>query len=222
MYFTPESRVSHTEHGVGTVIHATVVTVTTDGTGTIAYVVQFADGGVVTFSEAAALAELSKLRDNDTRCPFCDESLQGQEIPEESQHWYGATHFSRAISINDPNWGPVATQCPKCNAVWESATGKRIKRLSMFWLPYGELNPRSISEFGPVHLWNIRRFRRLRGAKHDAMDQALSAEIRLRWYAAPLILLWALPSRLLHDRKRRKDSKALAEALVAALGEEVS
>ena len=139
MYFTPESRVSHAEHGAGTIIHATLVNVASDNTSSSAYVVQFDDGGMVTFSEAAGVAELLKLRGNSLHCPFCHENLQGKEIPEESQHSYGATHFSRAISM----------------------------------------------------------------------------EIRHRWYALPLVLLWALPSRLLHDRKRHRRSKALREYLDA-------
>ncbi|MDL0421277.1 hypothetical protein [Caldifermentibacillus hisashii] len=39
------------------------------------------------------------MNDNKEFCPFCASCLQGDPIPEEDQHHYGATHGSRKIAI---------------------------------------------------------------------------------------------------------------------------
>ena len=205
MHFIPGNRVSHSLHGLGTVARVTLVEMPSQGVESTVYIVQFDNDETVTFSLAAAAAELRELDDNDFHCHFCGESMQGNEIPAKSQHNYGATHFSRLLSLNDPNWGPVASQCPDCKVVWSAFTGERIKRMAMFWQPF-DGHPRPISEIGAVHLWNIRRFRRRRNIflQADELDRALTREIKRRWYAFPLILIWAAPSRRLYDRKRRK------------------
>ena len=56
-------------------------------------------------------------RDSKEHCPECKADLQGDPIPMESQHLFGATHFSRKIGISDGDsvgyW-----KCPDCKHTW--------------------------------------------------------------------------------------------------------
>ena len=59
-------------------------------------------------------------RTNDEHCPHCGVSLQGEPIPPEEQHHFGATHFGRQIGHTD--WDKdmvVEWSCPDCKGVWE-------------------------------------------------------------------------------------------------------
>lgn len=58
---------------------------------------------------------------NDETCPHCGASLQGTPIPEESQHLYGATHFSRKMGVEIPGVydGVAYWSCPACGMAWE-------------------------------------------------------------------------------------------------------
>lgn len=59
------------------------------------------------------------LRSNDDRCPKCDADLQGDPIPEKSQHLYGATHFSRKMALYDQGRDrTIAFKCPDCLHEW--------------------------------------------------------------------------------------------------------
>lgn len=56
-----------------------------------------------------------ELRSNAERCPHCGADWQGEPIPEESQHLFGSTHFSRRIGIYDIHRDrTVAWRCPDC------------------------------------------------------------------------------------------------------------
>lgn len=60
-------------------------------------------------------------------CPHCGVSLQGDSIPEESQHLYGdSTHFRREIGIEIRGLydGVVLWRCPDCNKTWNRFEGK--------------------------------------------------------------------------------------------------
>jgi hypothetical protein len=60
------------------------------------------------------------VRRNDEACPICGSSLQGDPIPSENQHLYGATHFSRKIGIYDTGRDrTVEWQCPDCGGRWD-------------------------------------------------------------------------------------------------------
>lgn len=54
-------------------------------------------------------------------CPKCGVSLQGDPIPEEEQHLFGATHFRREIGLEDPMLydGIAWWQCPDCQHIWK-------------------------------------------------------------------------------------------------------
>jgi len=56
-------------------------------------------------------------------CPHCQANLQGDEIPDESRHYYGtATHFGRVIGWDGGRPGiydgVIAWACPDCNGWW--------------------------------------------------------------------------------------------------------
>lgn len=52
----------------------------------------------------------------DENCPKCQADLQGDEIPEESRHLYGGTHFRRVIGISSRELDRViAWRCPDCD-----------------------------------------------------------------------------------------------------------
>lgn len=55
------------------------------------------------------------------QCPFCEESLQGEPIPEESRHLYGGkTHYSLRITVQITGVydGGLYYQCPSCGFAW--------------------------------------------------------------------------------------------------------
>lgn len=59
------------------------------------------------------------LRHNKERCRFCGANLQGEPIPVKDREAYGATHFSRIISIYDRALDrTVAYKCPDCGKEW--------------------------------------------------------------------------------------------------------
>lgn len=64
-------------------------------------------------------------KDNNRDCPHCRKNLQGDEIPEESQHLYGATHFSKVIGEYSTELdATIKLRCPDCNGVvWERGKG---------------------------------------------------------------------------------------------------
>ncbi|TMN21888.1 hypothetical protein FH966_02615 [Lentibacillus cibarius] len=63
---------------------------------------------------------MRKLNDSKGFCPFCGADLQGEPIPEEMQHQYGATHFSRKIGISSIEEDRIVKwQCPDCGKEWE-------------------------------------------------------------------------------------------------------
>ncbi|MEJ9280649.1 hypothetical protein [Ureibacillus thermosphaericus] len=60
------------------------------------------------------------MNDNKEFCPFCGSCLQGDPIPEEDQHHYGATHGSRKIAIYSLEEDrTVKWQCPDCGKEWD-------------------------------------------------------------------------------------------------------
>ena len=62
---------------------------------------------------------MKKLRDSKEQCPECGAEFQGSPIPEEQQEAFGATHFSRKISIYSREKDrTVAWLCPDCNHKW--------------------------------------------------------------------------------------------------------
>lgn len=59
------------------------------------------------------------MKDNEEKCPHCNTDLQGEQIPKESQHLFGATHFSRKIGIYDMDKDRTTMyQCPDCDEQW--------------------------------------------------------------------------------------------------------
>lgn len=61
-----------------------------------------------------------KFRDNADQCPHCGAQLQGDPIPLDQRELYGATHFSRKISIYDMGRDmTVSWRCPDCNGEWK-------------------------------------------------------------------------------------------------------
>ncbi len=63
---------------------------------------------------------MGKLNDNKLFCPHCGADLQGDPIPEEIQHHYGATHSSRKIGISSMKEDCVIKwQCPDCKGQWK-------------------------------------------------------------------------------------------------------
>lgn len=66
------------------------------------------------------ILEGPEYRTNEEFCPHCGANFQGDPIPEESQHLYGATHYSRKIGIYDQvRDRTVEWMCPDCGARWE-------------------------------------------------------------------------------------------------------
>lgn len=60
------------------------------------------------------------MKSNLEDCPYCGANLQGDPIPEEEQHLFGATHFSRMISLYDWELDRTTTfKCPDCGGEWE-------------------------------------------------------------------------------------------------------
>lgn len=60
-------------------------------------------------------------RDSKENCPHCGAQLQGDPIPEQSRHLFGATHFSRKIGVYDTYKDrTVEYQCPDCGQRWRS------------------------------------------------------------------------------------------------------
>ena len=60
------------------------------------------------------------MRNNKEYCPHCNVDLQGEEIPQEQQHLYGATHFGRKIGIYDYSKDmTVKWLCPDCEGEWD-------------------------------------------------------------------------------------------------------
>ncbi len=59
------------------------------------------------------------MRDSIEYCPNCNANFQGDPIPEEDQHLFGATHFSRKIGMysleEDRTTGWM---CPDCGHKW--------------------------------------------------------------------------------------------------------
>lgn len=64
------------------------------------------------------------MNDHNNVCPHCGTSLQGDPIPPEKQHLYGATHFGREIGISNPMTDRTeAYQCPDCGGQWARQNG---------------------------------------------------------------------------------------------------
>lgn len=65
---------------------------------------------------------MKDLQDSIEHCPKCNASLQGEPIPADQQHLYGATHFSRKIGIEDGRIydGISWWQCPDCKYIWKA------------------------------------------------------------------------------------------------------
>lgn len=62
---------------------------------------------------------MTEIMNSKESCPLCGADLQGEPIPEESQHLFGATHFSRKIGVYDINRDrTVAYHCPDCKGEW--------------------------------------------------------------------------------------------------------
>lgn len=61
-----------------------------------------------------------ELKDSKEYCPHCNKDLQGDAIPLENRHLYGATHFSNKIGIYDLEKDmEVKYLCPFCNGEWD-------------------------------------------------------------------------------------------------------
>jgi len=59
------------------------------------------------------------MNDNKEYCPFCNADLQGEPIPKEIQHHYGANYGSRKIGISSLEEDRVTTwECPDCHQQW--------------------------------------------------------------------------------------------------------
>lgn len=54
-------------------------------------------------------------------CPYCQVSLIGDPIPDESRQYYGSnTHFSRVIALYSRERDmTVAWRCPDCLKKWD-------------------------------------------------------------------------------------------------------
>ena len=60
------------------------------------------------------------LRDSKEFCPKCKADLQGEPIELESQHLFGATHFSRKIGLYSMERDMTTHyRCPDCGHEWE-------------------------------------------------------------------------------------------------------
>lgn len=57
---------------------------------------------------------------DETRCPNCQSSLLGDEIPElERENFDGKKHYSRRlVRISTGNKGDLTYICPDCNHEW--------------------------------------------------------------------------------------------------------
>lgn len=56
---------------------------------------------------------------SEENCPNCDAQFQGAPIPEEQQHLFNATHFSRKRGIYDMGKDrTVEWECPDCGHRW--------------------------------------------------------------------------------------------------------
>ncbi|TRM10703.1 hypothetical protein FH966_02660 [Lentibacillus cibarius] len=63
---------------------------------------------------------MRKLDDSKEYCSYCGADLQGDQIPEEKQYHYGATHFTRKIGISSIEEDRIVKwQCPDCGREWE-------------------------------------------------------------------------------------------------------
>lgn len=62
---------------------------------------------------------MRELESSREECPHCSAQLQGDPIPEDQQHWFGATHFSRKIGLTDRERDrTTAWRCPDCGETW--------------------------------------------------------------------------------------------------------
>ncbi|TRM10668.1 hypothetical protein FH966_02435 [Lentibacillus cibarius] len=58
---------------------------------------------------------MRKLNDSKEFCLHCGADLQGETIPEERQHHYAATHYTRKIGISSIEEDCIVKwQCPDC------------------------------------------------------------------------------------------------------------
>ena len=207
MTYMPGNKVCHLDYGVGTVVRMTH-SQNSDGTPIMDEVicVRFSDkeGDFIVALAGPAIDTLIPLRDSNELCPKCGINLQGKPINEDDQHLYGATHFSNKLAVYDSGLDmTVAYSCPSCLAVWDRFTGKALKRTTPYWRKAGATHPSPISWFGPLHVYNIRSHRRAirPGVEGDWMDNALTREIRRRWYLYPLVRIVAPILRRYYDRK---------------------
>lgn len=207
MSYMPGNKVAHVTHGTGTVIRLSHShdPLTGDALGDEVVTVRFNDGEgdyYVAFA-GPAIDTLVPFRTSDEHCPKCKVSLQGKPIPEADQHLYGATHYSNKIALYDDGFDmTVAYQCFSCLAMWDRFTGKSLKRLTPYWGKAGSTHPQPIHTFGPVHVYNIRAYRRkYRHDVYSPMDRALTREIKRRWYLYPFVRLIAPIARRHYDRK---------------------
>ncbi|GAA0448415.1 hypothetical protein GCM10008983_28070 [Lentibacillus halophilus] len=53
------------------------------------------------------MRKIRRLNDNKEFCRFCRAALQDEPIPEEIQHHYGATHFTRKVGISSIEEGRI-------------------------------------------------------------------------------------------------------------------
>lgn len=59
--------------------------------------------------------QVRKLKDNYEICRHCGFLLQGEPIPESSQHLFGATHFSQKIGLYSLRTDrTIKYICPNC------------------------------------------------------------------------------------------------------------
>ena len=67
------------------------------------------------------------MNSNEEHCGACNKNLQGEEIPEEQQSLYRATHFSNKIGIEDPSLydGVLWWRCPFCGYTWSRFSDER-------------------------------------------------------------------------------------------------
>lgn len=68
-------------------------------------------------------------------CPTCNESLEGEKIPEKYRNSYGNhTHFSKIIGIEYASGEPESYDgiseytCPHCKTRWGRWTGKELAK----------------------------------------------------------------------------------------------
>lgn len=59
------------------------------------------------------------LNDSVELCRFCGTNFQGDPIPEDDQHSFGATHFSRKMGRYDIGTDRTTSMhCPDCGGSW--------------------------------------------------------------------------------------------------------